>query len=155
MLPNVQEILAGVRRLAVAAGSDVSLETLTAAAEFLPKLAKGRETELADLEQEAAALSLRITEARDLASRARGLLHGVEDAHKRLKNDHRQANAKAISGLQNELNMARAERGRLQDAHFPATSEQDSETARRWRELETELIPRLERELAALENVTF
>lgn len=162
--PNTQEILAGVRRLAASAGADVSQETintLTAAKGYLPLLAKQKEQEVSELQQEAAALPPRIEAAATMANQARNLLHGVEDAHNRLVKDHLQANAKTISGKRHDLEMALAERSRCQTSFFPtstwqeAQAERESELATRWKELETEIIPRLEKELAALENVKF
>lgn len=163
MAPNHEELLAGIRRLAVSVGEDVSVETLTAAKDFLPRLAKQKEEEREALEAEAAKFPPQILAVTEVASAARSLLHAAEDAHNRLVAEHRQANGKTISDLRQRLSMARAERGRIQESHFPfksfseaqAKAKGPSPLATRWQELEEEVIPNLESELAALENVTF
>lgn len=157
-------ILPAVRRLAADAGANLSTErfpSLTAAREYLPTLAKEQASRKAELEKEAAALVPRIAAAAELETRARALISNVEHAHRLKVQEHLQGNAKAISKLKDELRLARQERVRHQQGFFPMATWQEAHEKRpgpdaaRWKELETELIPRLEQELAALENPKF
>lgn len=159
------KILDAVTRLAIESGQSISRETLgtlTAAETYLPGLLKTLETQRAELEAEASAINANLAAAVERCDRGRAQLSAVEHAHNGLKAESRQANAKRLASLNQQLDQARQERSRCQRAFFPRENWEQARAAGssgqevdRWEELETKVIPGLEQDIAAIVNATF
>lgn len=167
---DVPEILETTRQLAKQAGSEeVPLPTLTAAKEFLPSIIRDQTERHDNALREINTLNTAADAARQLADKARGHLQTVETAHRELVAQHRIDQAKTLSDLKHRNNMAFTERGQILQSLFPHKTWQEArehfdkagrldgvrQLIDRWKELETTVLPTLEREITALENPTF